>query len=246
MKEISTGYCILAYLFHGGFTVYVNSEKIPLPNFYVTGQQASKYVFKSNSNSIKIVGVAFKPTGLWHLFGLNLPALVNKAESAWNLLGISKDLFQDSLNTIKSPKEGMSILEKILIEKIRSGVQSPNAVDIAIGIIYEKRGCISVTQLIKRLNISERYFQKLFKKMVGLPPSLYTRIVRFNFMFSEMNPKVEHDLKTISALYNYYDFSHFSRDFKRYCGESPSKFFIDKFHFLKETMIDAPVILKHK
>lgn len=48
----------------------------------------------------------------------------------------------------------------------------------------------------------------------------------------------------ISVLYNYYDFLYFLRDFKKYCGEFFLKFFIDKFYFLKEIMVDVFVILK--
>ena len=78
--------------------------------------------------------------------------------------------------------------------------------------------------------------------MVGITPSSYKRIVRFNYMFAEIQLDSPIDYQSLSALSNYYDFPHFSRDFKRYCGVCPSKFHIDKFNFLQEVVASKALL----
>lgn len=91
--------------------------------------------------------------------------------------------------------------------------------------------------------MSPRYFQKKFKEVIGIQPSVFCRITRFNFLFSEMNTKTN-DFSTLSILYNYYDLSYFSKDFKRYCGSAPSKFYLEKFEFLNQVFINNPFIFQ--
>lgn len=110
--------------------------------------------------------------------------------------------------------------------------------------INENYGCGSITELIGNLGISERYLQKKFKKMVGVTPMTYRRFVRFNFMFAEIKMDTPIDCKALSALYNYYDFPHFSKDFKKYCGACPSKFYINKFNFLQELMSSEALLVR--
>ena len=87
----------------------------------------------------------------------------------------------------------------------------------------QAKGCFSSVKL-SYLGISECYFQKNFKNMVVITPTAHKGILRFNFIMGELRKDTRIDCKGLSAFYNYYDFSHFSGDLKKYCGVCILKF----------------------
>ncbi len=247
-ESIISEYClpnglgIMGFHFYGSFYIVQKKEKKELPRFYTVGQQTSSYYIKSDSNIVEFYGVTFKPTGLWHFFGLDMSSITDKAIATTSLFRCDIQKFSKQFDEHQAPASKIKLIEKLFLDELLSVQPQLNVIDSAILRINETYGCCSISELTSYLGISARYFQKQFKKMVGITPSAYKRIVRFNFMFAEIKKGTPIDCKSLSALYNYYDFPHFSRDFKKYCGASPSKFHIEKFKFLEELMASQVLV----
>ena len=231
---VPSGFGHMGFHLCGSFYVLQKNQRHELQRFYTIGQQTHHYCFNSDSDKVDLYGVTFKPTGLWHLFGVDMPTITDKAIETNSFFKGNIDSFTKQFDSTQEFSTRVQLIENLLINEFLTVQPQLNLVDSAIQKINQTYGCGSIKELTGNLGISKRYFQKKFKKMVGIAPTAYRRIVRFNFMFSDMKTDVPIDCKTFSALYNYHDLSHFSKDFKRYCGICPSKFRISKFKFLQE------------
>ncbi len=240
---LPSGHCFMVYRCKGNMSVAINDKDNILPRFYIAGQQTSSHYMKSNDLYIELVVAALKPTALWHFFGLNMSELVNEAIPLDTIYQGKLLEIRKQFERCKTAEERIGCLEKVLIDASKKKTLRLNVIDISIDIIQKNKGCILIKDLVGKLNISKRYFQKKFKEMVGISPSVYTRITRFNYLFAEIGTS-QQDYKTLSTFFNYHDISHFSKDFKNYCGESPTKFHLEKFKFLKDIWVDDPLILK--
>ncbi|MBR9916006.1 MAG: AraC family transcriptional regulator [Algicola sp.] len=63
-----------------------------------------------------------------------------------------------------------------------------------------------------------------FKKIVGLTPGKYIRLYRF-LKLMRKHESHEIDLNDLILMYNYYDRSHFTKDFKLFMRQSPKTYF---------------------
>jgi len=88
----------------------------------------------------------------------------------------------------------------------------------------------NLDELASDLNISNRYLQKIFLEKVGLRPKQYQRILRFQRALSQINMNSKNSLTLTAYDINYYDQSHFIREFKGFTGLVPSKFNSDNHH----------------
>lgn len=238
-QKVISEYCLPSGCAHMGFqaagNIYVvqKNEKQISPRFYTSGQQTGYYHIHSDSDLLNLYGVTFTPTGLWHFFKMDMPTITNRSVETASLFNHSLQKFSDQFNAASGETSKIKLIEKLLIKKFRTTVPQLNIIDSAIHLINKSSGCCKMKDIIAKLGISERYFQKNFKKIVGITPSAYKRIVRFNCMFSKIGLDASIDCKALMAHFNYYDFAHFSKDFKKYCGTAPSQFEIAKFRFLK-------------
>ena len=243
---LPSGFGHMGFHFCGSFYIVQKNEKQELPRFYTVGQQTQQYYINSDSDLVDFYGVTFQPTGLWHLFGLDMPSIMDKTIATNSLLKGNIQKFTEQFDSKQEPGTRIKLIENFLTNELLAVQPQLNVIDSAIKRINETYGCCTIAELISNLRISERYFQKNFKKMVGITPTAYKRIVRFNFMFAEIKTDTPIDCKALSALYNYYDFPHFSKDFKKYCGACPSRFHIDKFNFLQELVASHALLDKSK
>lgn len=84
---------------------------------------------------------------------------------------------------------------------------------------------ISLVDLTNRLEVSPRTLQTSFKDIVGCGPLEYLRILRLCEARSRIVhwPASEDTIGDIAARSGFYDWSHFSRLYKKQFGESPSQ-----------------------
>ena len=104
-----------------------------------------------------------------------------------------------------------------------SAVDPDNAVKMAVSTLVNLKGDISIRQLRQRLYITERTFERRFKKEIGVSPKQFAKIVQFSFSLNQIRERDYVSLTTIAYQNGFADQSHFIRTFKRYTGSTPSE-----------------------
>ncbi len=240
---------ILGFHYSGNYKLDYKSRhgeiKTTLPDFYVAGQQTVSYLLKVSKKNTAIFGVVLKPKALWFYYEVDMRTLNDKVVKMESVLGEEYNTLVNNFKKIETNGERVSLMEKYFKNKVNEKKYTPSLVDTALDLIYRKRGCTNLKDLIKETGLSERTLQRQFSVQVGVSPTQYARLIRFNNLFTEIaKPERNLDISFLTTFYNFHDVSHLNKEFKKYCGEPPSDFLIDKFTLLKELIEDQPYLLQ--
>ncbi|WCO00811.1 AraC family transcriptional regulator [Psychroserpens ponticola] len=74
------------------------------------------------------------------------------------------------------------------------------------------------------LGIGLRRLEQRFKNEIGISPKLFLRTCRINAVIEKMKENTNQSLTQLALEYNYFDQSHFIKDFKQFTGCNPSQF----------------------
>jgi AraC-like DNA-binding protein len=78
--------------------------------------------------------------------------------------------------------------------------------------------------LLEELNLTERTFQRIFKKYVGITANEYRRICQFYFAFSQLKGGHFEKLTDVAYTNGYFDQSHYIRSFKEFTATTPNEY----------------------
>jgi AraC-like DNA-binding protein len=93
-----------------------------------------------------------------------------------------------------------------------------------VDFIYEKKGLLTLRELLDKYPYSERTLERLFKKEVGASPYRFICLVRFNYVIREIECNPDIAISNLIAQYDYYDHSHFEKDFQKFLGQSVTQY----------------------
>ncbi|MDZ7743883.1 MAG: helix-turn-helix domain-containing protein [Bacteroidota bacterium] len=102
---------------------------------------------------------------------------------------------------------------------------SPDMTDIAFRSIIENCISMPLSEALKNVNMDERTLQRSFLKRIGVSPKMLARIARVNYLWEEINSQKTTSYQDLVFYGNYFDQTHFIKDFKTLVGETPSHFF---------------------
>lgn len=94
----------------------------------------------------------------------------------------------------------------------------------AIQFILDRNTQVSITELCKRLHVTERTFERRFLKETGIPAKQFIQILRFQQSLGQLSVKDFRKLTDVVYANGYADQSHFIRVFKAFTGKTPKKF----------------------
>ncbi len=98
--------------------------------------------------------------------------------------------------------------------------------------IYEKAGMTSVSELSLQFGVSRQYLNRVFKQHVLYSLKKFILTVRIMDLVKYRIKQPEISMTELCYRYDYFDQSHFNRDFKRICGVTPTLFFDNLPEFL--------------
>jgi AraC-like DNA-binding protein len=220
-----SGFCSI--VFNSGDDYFLQTkkyERILAPKQFIVGQCIYSYKLFLNGN-IDIVGIVFKPAALATLFSL---PTYEYTEERLPLKCIFKEAIVDELvNKIESladPNEKVKCLEEFVLKYHNESKANPDNIDYAANLIVEKNGMLHITDLLKEVYMSRRNFERKFFKKVGLSPKYYARIRRMGFLLNLIAGKKKVDWAYIFSLCEFYDQSHFIKDFIEFTGRTPQQY----------------------
>ncbi|MBC3847160.1 AraC family transcriptional regulator [Winogradskyella echinorum] len=216
----------------GQSSVYKKTET-PLIGLIATGQFYESYQFLVNQES-NSYGITFHPTALHKITNLDIHKLTNKHVPLKAFAPKLYELLNPIFLTHKDDAKGLTkSLKKFFLELPITTNKTTALIDKLIAIIHKKEGMLNTYELLDYIDFSQKTLETQFKKIVGLTPGKYIRLHRFLKLMRKHEGK-EIDLKDLIHMYNYYDHSHFVKDFKHFMKQSPKDYFKSENAFLNE------------
>lgn len=171
-----------------------------------------------------LIAYFFKPFALYSLFGISAQELTDNPIDL-NLLvpSVTRQLQEQLLNAA-SPDEMITLLDDYifsLMTKVKTESKLIQYSTSKIAVNPCKETLLNVQQ---ELFITERTFQRMFEKTVGIAPNQYRRICQFNSGFRQLQLRQFKKLSDIAFENGYADQSHYIRAFKEFTGITPKDY----------------------
>jgi len=189
--------------------------------------QIRKHFYLENTGSSDIVGIKLKPTALTHLLGLNMHQFTDKVVDLSSAMGSHFAETGHQLRATTDHREKINLLNLHFKRSLREIPFRESPADRAINIIFAQHGMIPVSAIARVAGVGERQLENLFKKYIGLSPKFFTRIIRFNYIFSLVQENNQ-SWSGIAYEASFFDQSHFIRNFRDFTGENPSDYSFDE------------------
>jgi len=190
--------------------------------------QIRNYFFLENTGYSGMFAIKFQPGALRKLFGIKMSEITD------DVIPINNELMSKMLPipeiacNADSFDDKVDAIGKVLIDLAVTSSGKDSKGDIAVKLILEKKGLITIGEVLDQIHYSERSLERYFKEYIGLSPKFYCRIIRFAHLFEHVQNHSP-NLTSLGYLTGYYDQSHFIKNFKEFTGEDPSKYgFTDK------------------
>ncbi|MDQ8005917.1 MAG: helix-turn-helix domain-containing protein [Pedobacter sp.] len=202
-------------------------DRLKVPQQFIAGQ--SIYSYKLHiSGHLNVAGIVFKPAALASLY--HLP-IYEYTEERMPLSNVFEEAFLknyvDGLQQAETAVQKVELLEKFVLAEINLKDIKPDIIDAAANKIVEANGIIQINDLMKTVCMSKRSFERNFFKKVGLSPKYFARIRRLSFLANLVAGKKKVDWQQVLTECDYYDQSHFIKDFIEFTGRSPEKYLQD-------------------
>lgn len=201
---------------------YVLDDVSILKGSHINGLRNKPCIIRQ-TGKIKVIGISFHETGLFPLLRMPLSDFLNQAVPLDQVLAEFNQRLSEKIASSSSNAEILNIIEEELAASIDLDLMAENSVLSAINVLKTQPEK-PIARLCEECGISPRQLERLFNKFVGTSPKSFQRIQRFSSIIRQLENIKGKNLTWISIENDFYDQSHFLKEFKTMAGESPSEY----------------------
>ena len=189
----------------------------------VSGTYSGIFVIDAMQHE-SMLGVHFKPGGAFPFLGALATELRDAHVDLADLWGESALELRERLCNISSPRERFQVMEKALTYRLRRSRRGHPAVPIALHLLQTAGTAYSIRDVAQEVGICQRRFSQVFAAQVGLPPKMFSRILRFERARAMADQIKQLDWAQLASTCGYFDQSHLINDFQEFSGFSPTEY----------------------
>ncbi|HEX5153272.1 MAG TPA: helix-turn-helix transcriptional regulator [Parafilimonas sp.] len=176
------------------------------------------------NDAFTLIAYFFKPYTLTTLFGVEAHELTDRPTGLSLLSQRGSAVLQERLLNAGSADDMIVLLDEYIFDMIQRSKTVCPLIQYATTEIANNTSKESLIDVQKQLYITERTFQRMFEKNVGVAPNLYRRICQFNSAFVQLNQRRHYKLSDIAFQNGYADQSHYIRSFKEFTNITPTEY----------------------
>jgi AraC-like DNA-binding protein len=172
----------------------------------------------------ELIAYFFKPHSLTSIFGIMPPELTDQPIDLYLLSSKKTTTLEDQLLNANSTVTRIGLLDHFITGLMANAKGDCPIVQYAANKIQHQPSPEILKEIQKELHLTERTFQRLFEKNIGLAPNLYRRVCQFNSAFVQLNNRKYNKLSDLALENGYADQSHYIRSFKEFTHLLPSEY----------------------
>lgn len=197
-----------------------------LKRHLVLGQFTKSYLYTLKGSADSIV-FHFKPTMMYRMMQKPMHLFTDKIEPLQEHLPRYEELL--NIINISNRSEILDQVQQFILNCEMS--KPPTQILVVEKIVREiivSNGNIDLLKLGKDEGVSERSMQRYFLEYIGVSPKTFKNIARFNFVTRSMEMGTNKKLNDLLYAAGYSDSNHFTKDFKKIAGITPSQYYKGK------------------
>jgi len=173
----------------------------------------------------KMMGVRFQPGGAWPFFGPTGLDFYNNHISLEDFWGGNR---AHSLHMQLVETPGIAGKFKVLLNALLEHAPRPLEHSAAVSMALQRFERAPLSSRVKKTaddaDLSQKKFIRHFTQEVGFTPKLYLRVARFQKLLQKVCDMPTVDWAPLAAEHGYYDQPHLIRDFREFCGFTPTQY----------------------
>lgn len=173
---------------------------------------------------VKVAVVQLNAYGCHRLLGLDAASFTNYYR---NLACTEHPLWCELLNNLSQvtePKQVEVLLDDACLQALNSQSDNLKTVDDMVDYLLIMQGNVEVTALSSRYGMSRPTLERLFSTIVGIPPQLFARMIRYKAALSSLRQLNLPEWQTPITATAYYNQAMFIQDYLMFNHETPSYF----------------------
>lgn len=208
--------------------------------------QATSYTNINYSGTIDFISIVFEPVGAMAFFNMPFSEINNHHISLNDLNDLQILELEEKLNTVSDGKECVEEIENFLLKRI-CNFDSRYYSRLSAVIQSINSGENNISNLAQTACFSYKQFKRVFSEQIGINPSNYLRIHRFQRASYLMQSQPEMTLTQVADEVTYSDKSHLIREFREFCGYTPTEYKqlaspYSEYHYLfRSAFLDSPL-----
>lgn len=172
------------------------------------------------NGDFELTGMTLRPVTLSLIFKLDPGELKNKRYSAEEIFGAEVRELICKLADAGSADLRIQLMSLFLYNKIASSPMASTSFIHCIDAMERCEGRVSMEAVANQTGLSRRHFERRFVRYTGVTPHLFARLLKFRSVLLGNGGDFQ-KLSDLAYALDYYDQSHFIREFRAFSGESP-------------------------
>lgn len=179
-----------------------------------------------SSTTVNFIGVKLKSNGLYQILRTDISKFYNQIVDCKTIWGDELTNLEIQMKNNLDIGQTIFLIEKFLSSKLNF---SPNfeLIQSCTRQIIQSKGSLGVNDLAEQTKKSVRHLERLFKEQIGLSPLQFSKIIKTQNILNNIGDKNYENLTMLSLEYDYFDQSHFIKEFKSKTGKTPKGIQVD-------------------
>jgi AraC-like DNA-binding protein len=209
------------------------SETLPFPSVYIAIEKRHPEIYgvttgrftRHLKGSGQVFGVKFRPASFYPFWKFPISSLTNQTTSLQSVFGTEAVSLRKLILKESDHQKRVRHMETFLLARLPKRDTKIEEIRDVVEHVQNDRSITRVEQIASLMGISLRPLQRNFDKYVGVSPKWIIQRYRLQEAAELLaNSSNQEKVSEIALSLGYFDQAHFTRDFKRVIGTSPSAY----------------------
>ena len=196
------------------------------PRCFLIGQLTQPYIVEPDGDTGTFV-VRFHPNGFIPFTTMPIKAMEYRPIAISTLFGKEGAQLEEGILHAQTTTKRIQIAEDFLLARLTDEQTIDQIITSTVDTILATKGQISVAELSEQNQVHRRQLVRKFSSAIGLSPKQLSKTIRLQSTLKALLRKRPSKLTDLAYDNEYYDQSHFIKDFREFTGISPKEFYGD-------------------